>query len=167
MSWQTTLCGCICSGSGVPSISHLHGSPPLWPSFTSKDSVIRELSSWWAELGSTQMSQCLQRAPSTWNVFTCWSKISSESFWMNFTSSCDFFSPLFLLNNSNTLQTSYLLITRCIYSGFCLLLNVIDYTKDSQQLVHSWFSNIHRTTKCCHGSANQQQQQQKPFTLGI
>lgn len=166
MSWQTTLCGCICSGSGVPSISHLHRSPPLWPSFTSKDSVIRELSSWWAELGSTQMSQCLQRAPSTWNVFTCWSKISSESFWMNFTSSCDFFSPLFLLNNSNTLQTSYLLITRCIYSGFCLLLNVIDYTKDSQQLVHSWFSNIHRT-KCCHGSANQQQQQQKPFTLGI
>lgn len=32
---------------------------------------------------------------------------------------------------------------------FLFVLNVIDYTKESQQLVHSWFSNTHRTTYCC------------------
>lgn len=32
---------------------------------------------------------------------------------------------------------------------FLFVLNVIDYTKESQQLVHSWFSNIQRTTYCC------------------
>lgn len=32
---------------------------------------------------------------------------------------------------------------------FLFVLNVIDYTKESQQLVLSWFNNTHRTTYCC------------------
>lgn len=114
-SWKTSLCGCLLCIRCAKRLAFTL-RPASLTLFYKQGQCHRGVE----ELTVTSRAGLSSDPPrlvlSTWKVFTCLYKISFESFWLHCILPVRVISPpLFLLNNPNTPQTSYLLMIICIY----------------------------------------------------